>query len=121
MGYHTNFNGHFTIVPVMTDFHRAELAALADQDHRDNKVIMAEIGNWGYYCQWIVSDDGTKLQWDDGEKFYSYIEWLKYLVKHYFKPWGYKLNGEIIWQGEDIKDRGLLKMKDTVLTVKNLK
>lgn len=67
----------------------------------------------GLWCQWTVSDDGTKLEWDGGEKFYSYTEWLKYLIAHFFSVWGVKLNGTIKWQGEDMDDRGEIYVEES--------
>ena len=26
----------------------------------------------GLWCHWLISEDGTRLQWDFGEKFYDY-------------------------------------------------
>ena len=37
----------------------------------------------GYWCQWIINNDGD-LEWDGGEKFYNYVEWLKFLITHFF-------------------------------------
>lgn len=73
-------------------------------------------GQPGLWCQWTVSDDGTQLEWDGGEKFYNYIEWLQYLVTHFFSVWGVKLNGEIKWQGEDMDDRGKIIACDGIIT-----
>ena len=72
------------------------------------------IGQPGLWCQWIiVEEDGVQyLEWDGGEKFYDYVEWLKYLDKHFFKPWNIQLEGEIQWQGEEIGDIGKIIAKD---------
>lgn len=70
------------------------------------EMAVAEGAQPGLWCQWTVSEDGTLLMWDGGEKFYNYVEWLRYLVEHFFRPWGRKLDGEIYWQGEDPDDRG---------------
>lgn len=74
-------------------------------------------GQPGLWCQWVPSEDGQLLEWDGGEKFYCYIEWLEYLIGHFFTPWGYKLNGEVRWQGEDPGDFGKIVLEDSVLTV----
>lgn len=34
----------------------------------------------GLWCQWVASDDGTELMWDEGEKFYYATEWMEYIV-----------------------------------------
>ena len=38
----------------------------------------------GCWCQWVASEDGKRLEWDGGEKFYNYIEWLSYLNCAFF-------------------------------------
>jgi hypothetical protein len=67
-------------------------------------------GQPGLWCQWVVDEDS--LQWNGGEKFYMYTEWLVYMIEHFFKPWGYTLNGTVTWQGEESADRGKLIVKD---------
>jgi hypothetical protein len=68
----------------------------------------------GLWCQWIIVEDNGQqyLEWDEGEKFYNYIDWLKYLNKHFFKPWKIKLNGKIMWDGEERGDIGKIVVKD---------
>lgn len=72
----------------------------------------------GLWCQWILDDDGKELLWDGGEKFYEYTAWLKYMVKHFFEPWGIRLNGEIHWDGEDSSDIGKIVVIDNVVEEK---
>lgn len=71
------------------------------------------------WCHWILSED-NKLEWDGGEKFYNYVEWLKYFITHFFAKWDIKLNGEIKWQGEDMEDRGKITVVDNIVTITNL-
>lgn len=66
-------------------------------------------GQPGLWCQWTAIEAGTEIEWDGGEKFYDYIEWMKYIVEHFLKPWGCVVNGEITWVGEDSEDRGRIK------------
>jgi hypothetical protein len=61
------------------------------------------------WCQWTPTDDGKRLVWDGGEKFYHYIEWLEYLISHFFKPWDYELSGEVQWQGAEDDDTGTIR------------
>ena len=58
----------------------------------------------GLWCQWIITND--VLVWDGGEKFYNYVEWLEYLIKHFFAPLGYLLSGTVFYEGEDPDDFG---------------
>lgn len=67
------------------------------------------------YCQWQIAPypntDPTKERWElsgpaESSKFYGYNRWLVFLLKHFFMPWGYVLNGEVRWAGENVDDRG---------------
>lgn len=63
------------------------------------------------WCQWIPSQDGKFLEWDGGEKFYEYIDWIEYIIKNFLEPKGYVLNGEVRWRGEDFNDAGTIVVK----------
>jgi hypothetical protein len=65
-------------------------------------------GQPGLWCQWDPSEDGTAIIWDGAEKFYYYGEWLTYIIDHFLGPWGYVVNGEMTWQGEDEEDVGTI-------------
>lgn len=78
------------------------------------------VGQPGLWCQWVVADDGRYLQWNGTEKFYNYVEWMRYLIEHFFQPWGCTLNGEIEWQGENEDDIGLIKVTENVVTSRTL-
>ncbi len=87
------------------------------QDH-DGSVIDHNLepkGQPSLWCRWVPSEDGSGIEWDGGEKFYYYADWIEYLIEHFLKPWGYVLNGSVKWQGEVPADRGVMRMKDNVL------
>ena len=91
----------------------------AGQD-RDTSIInfnVPPIGQPGLWCQWVPSEDGTHIQWDGGEKFYSYVDWLHYLLNHFLVPWGYVLNGDVAFQGEDDNDRGVIMVRNNKVIV----
>jgi hypothetical protein len=71
------------------------------------------------YCQWWPRPDGGAIGWDGHEKFYSYIEWLCFLVAVYFEPWGYVLEGEMEWVGEDPDDRGMIVVAANVVSTRS--
>ena len=78
----------------------------------------------GLWCKWEPNEEGTAIQWSGMEKFYHYTEWLQYLIKHFLLPWGYVLNGEVSWEGEDSSDQGVIFVKDNQVeavpsTIKN--
>ena len=81
------------------------------------KLNADKIKQPGLWLQWVLNESGTELEWNGGEKFYNYIEWLKYLVVHFFEPWGIKLNGEVEWSGEDRSDVGKIVVKDNVIEI----
>jgi len=78
-------------------------------DDRDNSIVdynNPPKNQPGLWCMWVPNEKGTVIEWDGGEKFYEYIEWLEYLIKNFIEPWGYKLNGVVNWYGEDSEDTG---------------
>ncbi len=124
MGYTTNFEGQIDFNRPLTVPEYRELEKLANYDSKhdgtyelytDTPETMPDS-----YLQWQPSNDGSGLQWNGGEKFYDYIHWLRWLIKHYFVPHGITLNGQIRWQGEEITDSGILKVIDNKVTSQKL-
>jgi len=58
------------------------------------------------WCQWRPTEDHKGIEWDGGEKFYCYREWLKYITDNFLTPKGYTLSGVVEYQGEDSDDHG---------------
>lgn len=75
----------------------------------------------GLWCQWTPNEDGTAIVWDEGEKFYNYVEWIQYLIEKFFSPKGYVLNGEVYWYGEDRDDEGTISIQNNIVEVKYVK
>lgn len=71
----------------------------------------------GLWCQWVPNRNGTIFRWNGTEKFYNYIEWLRYLIENFIKPWGYVLNGKVKWQGEHPGDFGTISVADNIVTI----
>ncbi len=90
---------------------------------KDTSILEYNIpprGQPGLWCGWTVGERGDTIEWDGGEKFYSYVEWLEYILEHFLIPWGYKLNGSVTFQGESIEDRGKILVRDNKVTVETL-
>lgn len=87
------------------DFGQEEIKDIVDY----NSPPVRQPGLW---CQWTPNEDGTAIEWDQGEKFYSYVKWLQYIIDNFLQPWGYKLNGRVHWQGEESGDRGTIQVKN---------
>jgi hypothetical protein len=75
-------------------------------------------GQPGLWCQWVPTENDDGIEWDSGEKFYHYTEWLAYIIKHFLQPWGYILNGEVEWFGEDRDDRGKIVVENNIISTK---
>lgn len=71
-------------------------------------------GQPSLWCKWTPNESGTAI-FAKGEKFYDYVEWLRYIVDHFLTPWGYKMNGTVYWQGEDPSDRGEIVVTDNAI------
>lgn len=69
----------------------------------------------GLWCGWTI--ENNNLVWDGVEKFYYYTEWLEYLIKNFFQPWGYTLNGIMSYQGEEEDDFGNIVVENNVVSV----
>lgn len=69
----------------------------------------------GIWCQWIVKN--MQLCWNGSEEFDNYVEWLQYLLDHFFVPWGVKLNGAVQWEGDYSSDRGVISMRNNRIHV----
>lgn len=100
--------------PGQSDYRDKDFNTVWNENERRSKEGQCQPGLW---CQWTASEDNTKLEWDGGEKFYNYIEWLNYIINNFTKPWGYVLSGEVSWVGEDSEsDRGKILVSDNNVT-----
>ncbi len=69
------------------------------------------------WCQWVPNDEGTAIEWDGGEKFYGYIQWIEYIIEKILAPRGYTLTGDVEWRGEDWDDTGTISIKENAVTI----
>lgn len=72
----------------------------------------------GLWCDWEPSDDGVSLRWNNSDQFLHYLQWLKYLIEHFIKRWGYTINGTVCWHGEWSKDHGFIQVDNNIISVK---
>lgn len=73
-------------------------------------------GQPGLWCQWIYDENECAIVWDEGEKFYYYVEWLEYLIRKVIAPEGRSLNGSVRFCGEDESDVGTIHVENNVVT-----
>lgn len=90
-----------------------------DKDASVREYNEPPTGQPGLWCQWVVNlDSRNKIGWNESEKFYNYVEWLKYIIHHFLVPWGRALNGEMTWEGEDNNDRGKIIIVNNIVATK---
>ncbi len=92
------------------------------------------------WLQWVPSEDGKYISWNEAEKFYSSAEWMKYIINNLFSSeaidyvmehanasqdkrllnftFNHVFNGEIEAQGEDSSDRWLLVVENNKVFIK---
>jgi hypothetical protein len=113
MGYTTNFRGIFALTRPLTDDEHRTLREFADERHEASDTP-------SLYCQWVPAAGGAGLAWDGNEKFYAYVEWLRYLIERFLTPWGIRVNGTVYWCGDDSHDSGVITVVDSVVAAKPL-
>lgn len=108
MGYTTEFEGQFRMDKLPPAEVVVRLRGLEGIDGRDeDDPDMPDA-----YCQWQLTKDCQGIEWDGGEKFYKYEEWLQYILDKVLKPAGITLSGVVNYSGEDVKDVGILTIED---------
>lgn len=115
MGYSTYFNNGFDIEPPLPISDKSEFDRVNSVHGAPSWWTM--LSDWParnpepHRCDWHVNDEGNYLE-NDGEKTYDYVEQLEYLIKDFFAPRGYVLNGEVGWSGEEDEDIGKIFIKN---------
>lgn len=116
MGYTTAFEGSFKVTPPLSQEDAALLRDFSETRHEG--ADQSGPKPWpGIWCDWVPSKDGSAIKWNDSEKFYSYIEWIEYLIRHFLAPRGYRLNGTVTWQGESVGDVGQIRITENQVRV----
>jgi hypothetical protein len=154
MGYTTEFEGRITVSPPLNAEERRYLKKFAKtrrvhrrngpyyvgatgfmgQDHMGDEIDYnaPPPGQPSLWCQWVPSEDGTAIVWDGGEKFYSAVDWMRYIIDHFLKPGaeaqaafgrlgmdaqfgGHQCNGVIHATGEDQGDVWSLVVENNVV------
>lgn len=151
MGYTTTFEGFIEITPpldaqevsYLKKFEETrrmerkkgpffvESGGFAGQAHEEDIVDYNRPpdGQPGLWCQWTVSNDGTRLSWNGIEKFYAADEWMSYIQEYFMRgeppaaallspehagvlKGGHSLSGVIYAFGEDWEDVWRLRVSD---------
>lgn len=115
MGYTTIFGGKFYLDKPLDSETYELLWALWEKYDTDS--FPGEPPNryesWRF-CQWIPTEDRMHIEWDGGEKFYKYLEWINYINDEILIPRGYILSGSVSYQGEDDEDFGAICFDESI-------
>ena len=153
MGYTTDFSGEIDIAPALNSEEIEFLNKFANTRRmnrkkgpyfvdgsgdygqgNDSDIISHNTpadGQPGLWCQWLPSEKGDFLEWDQNEKFYNAAEWMLYLIDHFLGVFAisrkelpffndHVLNGTISAQGEDSEDQWLLHVENNVVSVEQM-
>jgi hypothetical protein len=108
MGYTTRFDGRFDLDKLPPAEAIVRLRELEGIDGRKMDDPSAPES----YCQWQLTKDCRGIEWDYGEKFYDYVEWLQYIIDNVLTPHGVTLSGSVNYSGEETDDNGVLIVED---------
>lgn len=120
MGSPVYYSGYLDVHPPLSKEHAAiveDVINLRESEH--SKPVFGSIRGSDeqdipyYGGQMYVDEDGATLQLEEDEQRHGLHLWLVLLLKHFFTPQGYTLNGEIQWDcSDDMDDRGTIHVKD---------
>lgn len=114
MGYTTSFKGEFKLNKKL----EIDIFLRMNNELRDGEIKYKDDDlEVSGYCQWVPNKSADAIVWDGEEKFYDYIDWLKYLIKVELAPKGYVVNGSVVWSGEEVDDVGTITVKDNFIEV----
>lgn len=153
MGYTTEFWGQVSVEPALSEKERLYLFKFSG-----TRRMLREKGEYycgtGYagqdkspdiidynspppeqpslWCQWVPTENGSAIEWNEHEKFHDSADWMWYLIQNFIKPdpvakmrfpkrfaflKGHICNGKIEAQGEDPNDRWNLLVIDNEVSV----
>jgi len=105
MGYTTEFTG---VIGLSRELTLAEARDLLDAAG-DGKAICQSRPQG--HLRWVPTEDLRGITWDQGEKFYDYVEWME-CVCAWLSHLGIVCNGEIAWSGEEADDTGRIYVRN---------
>ncbi|ACU70079.1 hypothetical protein Caci_1153 [Catenulispora acidiphila DSM 44928] len=166
MGYTTEFTGAVTVEPPLNTHEISYLRRFVGTRRMDRELgpyycgtghmgqdeepdirdyDKAGFGQPGLWCKWEPTDDGSRIRWNQAEKFYNSEEWMAYLIRtflmpgaalaaelasrvegHYYAPefahftFDHVVNGAIDADGEEVDDLWQLVVTDNEVTTRDM-
>lgn len=109
MGYTTTFKGAFKFDKEPTVKVLKQISEVYDPDECETEYAQPFPDS---YCQWQLTKQLDGIEWDRGEKFYKYTEWLQWIIDNILKPAKISIRGRVEFQGEESTDFGVLVVED---------
>lgn len=106
MGYTTKFTGAIQLSRKLTMAEAKRILEINEEP----KTLKDKKPNDGY-MQWVPTESLDQIVWDENEKFYDYIPWMRWMCE-LLKSWGIAANGTLYWSGESAGDTGTILVKD---------
>jgi hypothetical protein len=116
MGYDTKFSGALKLSRALT----LPEAAFILEANKNPDTIPTGDRPARSYMQWVPSETLDHIVYDGNEKFYDYVDWMKWLV-NYLKGIGITADGEIDWSGDQAGDTGTIVVANSEVTVRDHK
>ncbi len=133
MGYTTTFHGSVKIEPPLSAAQVAYINNKICGTYHDNE----DFGQPEGYCQWVISADGSAIEWNGGEKFYHASAWMVWMIDTLLRPdaainvlpadyrfdhnvpqfTGHMCNGVIKAQGEEAGDSWALTVRANLVGI----
>lgn len=124
MGYHVYYRGEIEVNPPLSEEHaRIVLAVVNMEETEKTKSVFEAIKTDSepdlpaYGSQLEVSENRSLLVPEEGESRHGIWTWLRHLLKYFFIPHGYQLEGEITWEADDPEDRGSIYVENNHVEV----
>jgi hypothetical protein len=111
MGYSTDFDGELRFNQELKPEQLAYMESLFWESTRDREEWDRFTDKYGGYIQFELTRCRTGIKWDGSEKFYDAVGAVNVLTYEMRKisP-GFRFVGQMLAQGEDIKDRWILAL-----------
>lgn len=112
-------------VPGINDFgENCKFFAIPNHDSKWNNTWLDSVMDFNsppedcpsLWCDIYLSKTHDKLYLRNGTN-YRYVSWLEWLIKYFFAPAGYILNGSVCYNGEDRDDRGVIVVENNSISV----
>lgn len=111
MGYTTEFTGVVNLGRKLTMAEAKELLEIGDSIEQARAATGIDA-----YFQWAPTETLDGIVWDGNEKFYSYVEHLRWLCSDWLDQRGILANGILYWQGEETGDTGTITVTANAVT-----